>query len=74
MGGALDEAMGYAKGPSAVDPVPEEVARRDFPAITSVGPYFAVKYHQEIFEAGLVTLIDKVAADAAKHWSRPVKS
>jgi AcrR family transcriptional regulator len=65
MGGTLDEAMGFAKGPSAVDPVPADVARRDFPAITAVGPYFAPKYHEAMFESGLVTLIDKIAADAA---------
>ncbi len=65
-GAALDETSGYAKGPSAVEPIPDEVAAREFPAITAIGPYFKKAHHQKTFEAGLETLLAKIAGDAAK--------
>ncbi len=66
LGGAgLDEALGYARGPSSVAPVPEEVARRDFPAITAVGPWFAQQHHAAIFALGLSELLDALEAEVA---------
>src|SRR5438128_2640888 len=47
LGAALEEAAGYAKGPSAVEPVPDEVAARDYPLITAVGPYFRQTEREE---------------------------
>jgi AcrR family transcriptional regulator len=64
-GNGLEEAMGYAKGPSAAEPVPGDIIARDFPAIVRVGPYFQRAYHKETFELGLETLLSKFAADAA---------
>lgn len=64
-GAAIDEAMGYAKGPSAVDPVPGERARADFPAITAIGAYFGKDHHRAMFEHGLNILLDRMEADAA---------
>lgn len=64
-GGALDEALGYAKGPSAAEPVPADVARRDFAAITAVGPYFAPAYHEATFHHGLEVLLADMVRDVA---------
>lgn len=58
MGAALDEASGYALGPSAADPVPAEVAARDFPAITRIGRHFGKDNHLLFFETGLNVLLD----------------
>lgn len=66
MGAGLDEAMGYAHGPSAVDPVPADEAARDFPAIMAIGPYFQDPYHEAIFEYGLEAMLDRIAADTAQ--------
>jgi len=68
-GAALDEALGYAKGPSAAVPVPEEEARRDFPAIMAVGPFFKPEYHTLTFEAGLDTILRRVAEAAGVPYS-----
>ena len=57
-GGALDEAAGYAKGPSAVEPVPEDVAARDYPETTAVNPFFKPQHHERTFALGLDILID----------------
>lgn len=64
MGAGLDESLGYARGPSSVDPVPAEEAARDFSSISAAGPYFAPKYHTETFEYGLDLLLDQIEAEA----------
>lgn len=58
MGAALDEASGYARGPSAAEPVPADEAARDFPAIARLGRYFGTEHHREIFETGLDMWLD----------------
>ncbi len=68
LGGAgMEEALGYAKGPSSVNPVPDDVARRDYPAIMAVGPWFGRDHHAAIFRHGLGVLLDAVEADIARH-------
>ena len=64
-GAALDEALGYARGPSAAEPVPEEEALRDFPAITAAGAYFGREHHAKTFEQGVEVLLADLAADVA---------
>ncbi|MEZ5886626.1 MAG: TetR/AcrR family transcriptional regulator [Paracoccaceae bacterium] len=71
MGAGLDESLGYAHGPTAVEPVSPEEARHDFPAIMSVGPYFAKPYHGPTYEAGLDLLLDGIEA-AIEHHGRTV--
>jgi AcrR family transcriptional regulator len=63
VGACIDETIGYAKGPSATNPVPFEEARRDFPAIMAVGPYFGVERHKQTFDAGIDILIAGIEAD-----------
>lgn len=63
MGAGLDESLGYAHGPSAVDPVPEDEVRRDYPAIAAVGPYFAGSHRALTFETGLESLLDGIDRD-----------
>jgi AcrR family transcriptional regulator len=59
-GAALDEAAGYAKGPSAVEPAPETVVASDYPLITAVNPYFKPKHHRETFETGLEMMLSGI--------------
>lgn len=60
VGACLDETRGYAKGPSAVNPIPMEEARTLFPAIMAVGRFFAPEFHAPIFEIGLDFLIAEI--------------
>lgn len=57
-GAAIDEALGYAKGPSAAEPVPMEEAQRDFPAILGIGAHFGKEHHLGFYEEGLAVLLD----------------
>ncbi|MCG6885332.1 MAG: TetR/AcrR family transcriptional regulator C-terminal domain-containing protein [Silicimonas sp.] len=57
-GASLDESLGYAKGPSAAEPVPLEDAKRDFPHIMGVGAHFGRENHLAFFEEGLDLILD----------------
>jgi AcrR family transcriptional regulator len=71
MGAGLDETIGYAKGPSAAEPVEDDVVARDFPAVTAVGPYFARAHHEATFEHGLDALLDGVERLIAREGPIP---
>jgi AcrR family transcriptional regulator len=57
-GAAVDEAMGYAKGPGAAEPYPLEDAQRDFPTIMSLGAFFGPEGREAFFDAGIDVLLD----------------
>jgi AcrR family transcriptional regulator len=73
-GAALDEAAGYGRGPSAAEPVPDEEARRDFPLVAAVNPYFKPGSYERTFEVGLDMLLAGIAAAAPKRPPRPAKA
>ena len=60
VGAALDETSGYAKGPSAAEPVPDEIVTRDYPTVISVGPYFKPSSFDATFFTGLDLLLDGI--------------
>jgi AcrR family transcriptional regulator len=70
MGAALDETAGYAKGPSAVDPVSNSELARGYPNVAAVGPYFRPAHHKKIFDLGLEMLLDGVAKEAKRRKVR----
>ena len=65
-GAALDEAVGYARGASAADPVPPGVAARDYPLVTAVNPYFREDQRLATFDLGLEMMLDGIARAAPK--------
>lgn len=56
-GSALDQALGYAKGPSAADPVPME-EMSNYPRVMELGQHFGPENHDHFFDAGLELLLD----------------
>ena len=66
MGAILDETNGYARGPSAVTPVPGEVIMRDFPSVAAVAPWFQTPEHKANFDYGLTLMLDAFDAELAK--------
>jgi len=71
-GAALDETSGYAAGPSAAEPVADDVVARDYPSVAAVGPYFKRDHHERTFLTGLDILVDGIVArvPAAKRPDR----
>ncbi len=57
-GAAIDEAMGYAKGPSAANPYPLEDAKRDYPEIMALGAFFGPDNREAFFDIGLDIILD----------------
>jgi len=64
-GAALDETLGYGRGPSAAEPVSDAIAARDYPEAAAVNPFFKAAHHEATFLAGLDILLRGVA-DARK--------
>ena len=56
-GAALDETSGYAKGPSAAEPVSNATIEADFGNLAATAPFFQPGHFQATFEAGLEMLL-----------------
>lgn len=56
-GAALDEALGYASGPSAANPVPME-DMGNYPNVMALGQHFGKENHDHFFHTGLELLLD----------------
>jgi AcrR family transcriptional regulator len=61
MGAGLDETAGYARGPSTVKPLPDDVMKRDFPNVHAAAPYFRPSEWDRTFELGLDLMLRGVA-------------
>jgi len=72
VGASLDETSGYAKGPSAAEPVPNEIVARDYPTVVSVGPYFKPSSFDATFFTGLDLLLDGIEMTHKDHAKPPV--
>lgn len=57
MGTGLDETSGYAKGPSAAEPVSDEYVARECPLLARTARYFARSEWDRTFELGLEALL-----------------
>jgi AcrR family transcriptional regulator len=60
-GAALDETVGYAKGPSAAEPVSDAEIMRDCPNLAAVAPYFKPQHFEQTFASGLELLLEGMA-------------
>ena len=65
-GAMTDETAGYSRGPSTVEPVPDEVMQRDFPEVVAAGRWFAEPERQKTFEVGLRLLLDGIAQEISR--------
>lgn len=59
-GAALDETAGYAKGPSAAEPVSNETIAANFKHLAAAAPYFQPAHFQTTFETGLEILLEGI--------------
>ncbi|MBS0344498.1 MAG: TetR/AcrR family transcriptional regulator C-terminal domain-containing protein [Proteobacteria bacterium] len=56
-GASLDETAGYAKGPSAAEPVSGEFIQRECPTLASAAPYFQAEHWDRTFALGVDALL-----------------
>jgi len=72
-GAILDETSGYAKGPSAAEPVPDAEVARDYPQVVAAGPFFKQEHFDRTFATGLEILL-RALEDAARTTLKPSRS
>lgn len=65
-GAALDETAGYAKGPSAADPVSDAEIVASFKHLAAAAPYFQPTQFQQTFETGLEILLEGISRAAPR--------
>jgi AcrR family transcriptional regulator len=65
-GSALDETSGYAKGPSAAEPVSDEFIMRECPRLVAAARFFKAGEWDTTFALGLETLLARIVADGAR--------
>ena len=65
MGSLLDETAGYARGPSTVDPVPDELLAAEYPNVAAAGKWFRPEQLEATFELGLKVMLDGIERELA---------
>jgi AcrR family transcriptional regulator len=65
-GAVLDETSGYAKGPSAVEPVSEQEIGRSYRHVAAAAPYFKRQQVERTFVVGLEIFLRAVRDAAMK--------
>lgn len=60
-GAGLDETSGYARGPSAAEPVSGEFIERECPRLAAAAPYFQPRHWDATFELGIESLLASAA-------------
>jgi AcrR family transcriptional regulator len=66
VGASLDETAGYAKGPSAAEPVSDAYIREFCPQLTQAARYFQRDQWDATFELGIDALLTAMEADAKR--------
>jgi len=64
-GASLDETSGYAKGPSAADPVSDDYVAEHCKALLAAAPYFQREHWDSTFEFGLQAMMAPYLRDTA---------
>jgi len=66
VGAGLDETAGYAKGPSAAEPVDDATIARDCPALMCAAPYFQRAQWDTTFALGVDSLLAAMQQEARR--------
>lgn len=66
MGSCLDETSGYAKGPSAAEPVSDGHIAEHCPRLSSAAPYFQKAHWDRTFDLGLESLVEAAVKDGRR--------
>jgi AcrR family transcriptional regulator len=73
MGAIIDETAGYARGPSAAEPVPLAEQAAIAPTVVAFGPYFGREHWETTFLAGLELVLgelEQLKTAPAAHGTR----
>jgi len=65
-GACLDETSGYARGPSAAEPVSNEFIARECPRLIEAAPYFQQPHWDRTFDLGVELVIEALVASGKR--------
>jgi len=65
-GACLDETSGYARGPSAAEPVSNEFIARECPRLIEAAPYFQQPHWDKTFDLGVELVIEALVASGKR--------
>jgi AcrR family transcriptional regulator len=65
IGAGLEETAGYARGPSAAEPVSDELIARECPCLVEAAPYFQQRHWDATFDLGVDLLLAGMPGSAA---------
>jgi AcrR family transcriptional regulator len=66
IGAGLEETAGYARGPSAAEPVSDEFIVRSCPCLVEAAPYFQQPHWDATFDLGIELLLSGLARKGAR--------
>jgi AcrR family transcriptional regulator len=72
-GAGLDESAGYARGPSAAEPVSDEFIARECPSLMAAAPYFRPDHWDATFWFGADALLRELD-DGAQRGAGPARA
>ena len=71
MGACLDETAGYSRGPSTVEPVPDNIMQRRYPSVVAAAPLFRPAQFDATFEMGWEIMLAGFEWMRAEHQRLP---
>jgi len=71
IGAGLEETAGYARGPSAAEPVSDELVARECPHLVEAAPYFQQRHWDATFELGIELLVDALVRSGERRGLAP---
>ena len=72
IGACLEETAGYARGPSAAEPVDDAFIARECPRLAESAPYFGEHHWDRTFELGVDLLMDALRARTGAPRAAPL--
>jgi AcrR family transcriptional regulator len=70
IGALLDETAGYARGPSTVEPIPDDEMQAQYPHVAAAGRWFRQDQWKATFELGLKVFLDGLDRMVAEAGNR----
>ena len=67
IGACLEETAGYARGPSAAEPVDDTFIARECPRLTAAAPYFQEAHWNRTWELGIDALLEQGRRESRRH-------
>jgi len=73
IGACLDETAGYARGPSAAEPVDDAFIARECPRLMAAAPYFQPAHWDRTWQLGIDALMERGRRELEARVAAPTR-